>query len=117
MGLVLKITGGIILAVVLLIAGCSALLAASADEVLTEDAGVVQVDAPSGMCWSGAIGDSSKDGCGPASFDIEGEYIIVANAHKQTPGDWTLTLTLTVGGDVKDTSETSAEFGLASVSE
>jgi hypothetical protein len=76
--------------------------------------GTVTVEAPEGACWSGAIGDSTKQGCGTESFDVE-EDIIVANAQKETPGRWTLTLTLEVDGDTVDTSTT--EFGIATVEE
>lgn len=89
----------------------------SSCDTLTEEAGTIKVDAPAGMCWSGAMGDSTKQGCGSASIPIEGEAIIVANAQKETPGRWTLTLTLEVGGDVVDTATTDAEFGIAQVSE
>jgi hypothetical protein len=82
-----------------------------------EQPGVVRVSAPAGMCWSGAIGDSTKEGCGSQDIDIEGEAIIVANAQKQTPGRWELTLVLEVDGEQVDESTTDAEFGIAQVAE
>jgi hypothetical protein len=117
--LVLKIAAGIILAIVLLIAGCGVLLSSSADDLDTfdEQTGIVRVDAPAGKCWSGAIGDSTKDGCGDASFTITGEAIISANAQKQTGGTWELTLTLEIDGEQIDRSETTAEYGVAQVVE
>jgi hypothetical protein len=120
--LVLKIALGIILAVVILIVGCTALIASSGDDngglgALGEQDGVVRVQAPEGRCWSGAIGSSTKDGCGNAEFPIEGEAIIVANAQKQTEGDWPLVLILEVAGEEVDRAETTAEFGIAQVSE
>lgn len=78
--------------------------------------GTVTVEAPDGACWSGAIGDSTKQGCGTESFDVE-EDIIVADVQKETPGRWTLTMTLEVDGDVVDTSTTDADFGIATVEE
>ena len=104
--------------IVILIAGCAALVANSDEgKALTDEAGVIAVQAPAGKCWSGAIGNSTKEGCGPKEFTIEGESIIVGNAQKQTEGRWKLTLTLTVGGEEKDRSQTDAEFGIAQVSE
>lgn len=99
----------------LIVLGLSA-CADEATEVLSDEPGTVEVEAPSGRCWSGAFGDRTVDGCGTRTVEIN-ESIIVANAQKQTPGKWTLRLTLTVGGEVKDESETSAEFGIAQVSE
>jgi hypothetical protein len=90
---------------------------ASSCSTLDDQPGTIKVEAPESKCWSGAIGDSTKDGCGSKSFDIEGESIIVGNAQKQSPSGWTLTLTLEIDGEVVDTSTTSAEFGIAQVAE
>jgi hypothetical protein len=118
MKLMLKIAGGIIIAIILLAVGCSVLVAGGIEESsLDDDAGVIRVQAPAGMCWSGAIGDSSKEGCGNKSFPIEGEAIIVGNAQKQTEGKWKLTLILEVNGEEKDRSSTTAQFGVATVNE
>jgi hypothetical protein len=86
-------------------------------ETLEEQTGVVTVIAPPGRCWSGAIGDSTKEGCGRKEFVIEGEAIIAANAQKTDPGRWQLTITLEVDGEEKDRATTDAQFGLAQVSE
>lgn len=86
-------------------------------EAIEEQPGVVRVEAPGGMCWPGAIGDSTKEDCGSASFDIEDEAIIVAVVQKQTPGRWTLTVVLEIDGERVDDATTDAEFGIAEVSE
>jgi hypothetical protein len=93
------------------------ILGASSCSTLDTQPGTVYVDAPSGKCWSGAIGDSTKDGCGSKSYEIKGESIIVANAQKQTSGHWTLTLRLEMDGKTVDTSSTTAEYGIAQVEE
>jgi hypothetical protein len=85
-------------------------------DVLSDEPGTVLVEAPARRCWSGAFGDRTVEGCGSRTVGID-EDIIAANAQKRTPGRWTLRLTLTVGGEVKDESETSAQFGIAQVSE
>jgi hypothetical protein len=90
---------------------------ASSCDTLDTQPGTVRVDAPDGKCWSGAIGDSSKDGCGPKSFEIKDEPIVGGNAQKTTEGPWRLTLTLEIDGKVVDTSTTTAEFGIAQVIE
>lgn len=84
---------------------------------LTEAPGTVRVQAPAGKCWSGAIGDSTKEGCGPRTIEVEGEAIIVAVVQKKTPGRWKLTVRVLVEDELKDTSSTSAEFGVATASE
>ena len=89
----------------------------SSCDTLDTQPGTIGVDAPEGMCWSGAIGDSTKDGCGSQSFDIEDEAIIVAVVQKQSEGSWLMTVTLEIDGEVVETATTSAEFGVAQVSE
>lgn len=89
----------------------------SSCETLDTQPGTVRVEAPEGQCWSGAIGDSTKEGCGSQSFDIEDEAIIVAVVQKQSPGRWTMTVALAVDGEVVDTATTDAEFGIAQVEE
>lgn len=117
MGLVLKIAAGIILAIVLLAVGCSALVAKSVDNSTLDDkAGTVLVSAPDGSCWSGAFGDRTVEGCGEKSVKVDGT-ILVANAQKQDAGGWTLRLQLRKSGEVIDTAETSAEYGVVSVDE
>lgn len=91
-------------------------LAASCTD-LTDETGTVRVQAPAGKCWSGSIGDSTKEGCGTRSIRVEGESIIVAVVQKQTPGRWKLTVRVRVGDELKDVSSTSAEYGIATASE
>jgi hypothetical protein len=93
-----------------------ALLGQSSCDPNAKHDGTVLVDAPAGKCWSGAIGDSTKEGCGPASYDLH-ENIIVANAQKTTDGRWTLGLSLLIDGETVDTSSTNAQYGIAEVSE
>lgn len=97
----------------LLMAGCDT----EALEALEEQTGVVRVDAPAGKCWSGSIGDSTKDGCGSKSFTVEGESIVGAVVQKETPGRWVLSATLTIQGEEVDSAETSAKFGVLEVFE
>ncbi len=97
---------------VLLLTGAS-----SCTGVPSKHDGVIHVTAPPGKCWSGAMGDSTKEGCGSKDVLIQNEEIIVANAQKMTDGGWTLTLTLEVDGKTVDTASTRAEFGIAEVSE
>jgi hypothetical protein len=114
MARVVGVVGAACLALAVVSAGCAE---SDSLEAIEEQPGVVKVVAPSGKCWSGAIGDSTKDGCGSKSFDITNEAIIVANAQKQDPGKWKLRLVLEVDGAVVDEASTTATFGIAQVSE
>ena len=90
MGLILKIAAGVILVLVLLTVGCSALLVASANEIDKElknmGSGVVYVYAPNDKNWSGSIGSSTRDGSGNATFRVEEDFAVVAVVQKNVPG-------------------------------
>jgi hypothetical protein len=104
-------------AVVLTLVGCSMLVGQAVDDATAIHNEVVHVYAPSGGCWSGAIGDSTKDGCGSLDIPIsQSGPIAAANAQKQDDGDWELSLGLEVNGKIVDTSSTTAEYGIAEVS-
>ena len=86
-------------------------------EAFEKKPGVVRIQAPGGECWLAAIGSSTRDGCGSKSFNIEDQAIIVANAQKETPGRWKLTLVLEVDGEVVDEESTRARSGVVQVRE
>ena len=76
--------------------------------------------------WQGAVsltggGSSTTEsisGSGPTTIDITGEPDIVsANAQKQDGGGGTLTIQIRHDGDVVAQATTSAEYGVAQVSE
>lgn len=117
MSLVLKIALGIVVGVILLLVGCTAIFAVAGSVDTESETGIVRVIAPGDKCWAGAIGDSSKQGCGIKSFTIEGESVIVANAQKETPGRWSLELILEIDEVEVDRAETMAEFGFVTVEE
>jgi hypothetical protein len=73
---------------------------------------VVEVVAPPSLCWSGAFGDRTVEGCGNQTValkDMAGVYS--ANAQKQDDGASELTLVLTVGG--RELDRTSTRRGLS----
>jgi len=82
----------------------------------TSTTATVSVVTDSSTCWSGAIGDSTKDGCGPATFQIDGiAGIFSANAQKQSEGPSELTLVLEIDGREVDRATTTAAYGIAQV--
>lgn len=126
MGLVAKIVLGVVLGLVVFTGACVALIGGAANEAvqdldkLTEpaDSAIARVEAPTGVCWSGAIGNATRDGCGPAEFDITAEGtggIYSVNAQKQGEGSEPLTLVLVINGEEVDRAETTAAYGVVSV--
>jgi hypothetical protein len=79
-------------------------------------AAVVEVIAPPSLCWSGAFGDRTVEGCGNQTVPVEDMAgVYSANAQKQDEGSSELTLVLKVGGQELDRTSTSAAYGVASV--
>lgn len=78
---------------------------------------VVRIEAAEDVCWSGAIGNATEDGCGNATFeDVDGiGGIYSANAQKQDDSPEPLTIILEVGGEVADEATTDAAFGVVQV--
>src|SRR5262245_48357800 len=87
-----------------------------ASRVPTNHTATVTVTAPDGYCWSGAIGDSAKAGCGTRTFDVK-DVMVGGDVQKETPGRWILTMTVRHGDQVVNTSSTDAEFGITEVVE
>jgi hypothetical protein len=115
MKLMVKIAGGILLAFVLLAAGCAALVSKAADEATKEKAWSVRVTAPAGKCWSGAVGAVSKDGCGSQTVTFSDMAITAVVLQKRSAGSWTLNVSLVSDGTAVDTKEASAEYGVVTV--
>lgn len=70
--------------------------------------------------WSGSVGGDgsirSVDGTGTATFDIEGDPLVVsANAQKQDGSSDTLTIQILEDGELIAERSTSAEYGVAQV--
>jgi hypothetical protein len=117
MKLVLKIAGGVILAVVLLTAGCAALISKGVSDATKKQTWTVRVKAPYGAHWSGAFGSSTVDGSGSKNVRVRDTLITAANAQKQDSGHWLLRLQLlNKDGKVIDSAGTTAQYGVASVS-
>jgi cytoskeletal protein RodZ len=87
----------------------------------SSSSGVAVVISYSGE-WSGAIADSSGtrsiEGTGSETISLDGvDGAVAANAQKRDSGSGTLTISLTNGGSTLKTSSTSAQYGVASVSD
>lgn len=115
MKLVLKIAAGIILAVIVLVAGCSVLLNSASKDLTKEKTWRVVVSAPAGKCWSGSFGERTIDGCGSRRITVRG-LIAAANAQKKDGGRWRLRLTMRGDdGKLADRQTTTAAYGVVSV--
>ena len=98
--------------------GALVLLAACDTETLQtfeDKPAVIRVEAGPDVCWSGAIGNSTKEGCGTREFRVQ-EAITVANVQKQGKAG-KLSLVLEIDGEVVDRATTTASYGIAEVSE
>jgi hypothetical protein len=88
----------------------------------------VRVTMPAGQCWSGSIGvdvnQASHEGCGTRTIDVRDDCDIAVVAVIQKgfdditlePFPGTLTVDILRSGEVVETSSTSADFGVVSVS-
>ncbi len=82
----------------------------------TTDA-IIQIDAPSSLCWSGAIGDATREGCGSAAINVDSSIgIFAATAQKQSDDKQALTISLIIKGKVVDSATTTASYGVVIVS-
>jgi hypothetical protein len=116
MKLVLKIAGGVVLAIVVLTAGCAALIGSSMDKATKKEPWSVEVTAPEGSCWSGSFGAKTVDGCGSQTVNFNDIAISAADAQKQDGGGWPLELALYKGDKQLDDQTTSAAYGVVTVS-
>lgn len=87
----------------------------------SSSSGVAVVISYSGE-WGGAIADSTGtrtiEGTGPKTINLgEVDGAVAANAQKKDSGSGTLTISLTKDGSTLKTSSTSAQYGVASVSD
>ena len=78
--------------------------------------GEVRVVAQQRVCWSGSIGDSTKQGCGSAVYQVEGDLgFIVAVVQKQDAEMLPLTVEIWIDNEMRDTATTTASYGLVTV--
>jgi hypothetical protein len=77
----------------------------------------VQIDAPASLCWSGAIGDATHEGCGTTTINIDSSIgLFAATAQKQSDDKKALTISLIINGKVVDSATTTAGYGIVVVS-
>ena len=78
--------------------------------------GEVRVVAQQRVCWSGSIGDSTKQGCGSAVYQVEGDLgFVVAVVQKQDAEMLPLTVEIWIDNEMRDTATTTASYGLVTV--
>lgn len=111
-----KIALGVALGIMMVMGACVALIAGSTNSVKARSA-VVRIEAPADLCWSGSIGDATREGCGDARFDVETSFgsLVSANAQKKSDKPGTLTIIAEVDGKEVGRNSTSAAFGIAQV--
>lgn len=78
--------------------------------------GEVRVRAGAETCWSGQIGDATRDGCGAMTYPVSGDFgIIVAVVQKKSDDKNGLTVEVWIDGKLADTATTNASYGLVTV--
>jgi hypothetical protein len=99
MKLMLKIAGGIILAVIILIAGCAALVSKSVDDAGKSNH-TYKVSVMTRGAWSGSIGSASYDGLGSRTISFKDKVVTAAVIQKKGAGHLPLTVILYEDGKV-----------------
>ncbi len=82
-------------------------------------AGVAEIviTANPGTCWSGSVGDASRDGCGSQTLQFSSDYGIYVAVIQKSAGDHSqLSVTLNVKGTTMDREYTNSPFGMVTVS-
>ena len=82
------------------------------DEIRSKEATVL-VEAAPDVCWSGAIGGSTREGCGNARFNVTG--VTGLSAVVQNKGAGSLTIAIVQDGKETDRKTTTAEYGVVTV--
>lgn len=110
-----KLALGVCLGILLFFVVCSALISSGIDDATERRAAVVRVEAAPDVCWSGSIGEATRDGCGDARFDVETTVgnLVSANVQKRSPGPGLLSIVIEIDGEEVARNSTEAEFGVA----
>jgi hypothetical protein len=76
----------------------------------------VEVIAAPSVCWSGAIGDVTHDGCGNKTLNITSDIgIFAAAVQKQGDDSNPLTVRITPTGEQSKENTTTAAYGVVTV--
>jgi len=115
-----KIALGVALGLFLVMGACAAIIAGGASKAKTsldKRPAVVRVEADAKTCWSGSIGDATRDGCGPARFDVQTNFgrVVSANVQKKGADAQALAIIVEIDGKEVARNSTSAAYGVAQV--
>ena len=78
---------------------------------------VFRVQTDSSSCWSGFLGDASRQGCGSSEYAVTSSISIFAGSvQKQSADGMPLTLQLIIEGKLVNESTTTADYGVATAS-
>lgn len=111
-----KVALGVVLGLFLFVGACVAIIGSGVKDATEKKTATVRIEAAADVCWQGFIGDATRDGCGPASFDVQTSFgsVASANVQKQADDGKELAIVLTVEGKEYRAS-TSAAYGVAQV--
>ena len=83
----------------------------------TAGSATFKVQVSSSSCWSGFLGNSTVEGCGSKSVEVDSSTgIFAGSVQKQSDDGIPLTLKLEINGKIVDQATTSSAYGIAMVS-
>lgn len=110
----LTIVGAIVVAFFIIAFIVGLVAGSSVDEPTQAE---VRVRAGAETCWSGQIGDATREGCGLATYPVSSDLgIVVAVVQKKADDPNPLTVEVWINGAIADTATTSAAYGIVTVS-
>ena len=110
-----KLALGVCLGLFLFAIACSAILGSAVHKATTQKEAIVRVEAADDVCWAGAIGDATREGCGTKSFPVRtvAGNLVAANAQKKSADSQPLAVVILIDGREVARNSTSAAYGLA----
>lgn len=98
---------GLVMGMGVLVAGCGSMP--------EETSAVARIEAPEGSCWSGSIGDVTRDGCGSSRVELDKSWAHAVMVQKDGDDTSPLTVIIEIDGQEKDRGTTTAAYGVVTV--
>lgn len=70
---------------------------------------------PASLCWTGAIGGATHEGCGDADIPVHDQTGLFSSSVQKKVTGGTVWIKIVVGGKTVASNSTSAEYGMALV--
>lgn len=81
----------------------------------TQDATVI-IDSPEGLCWSANVAMATQEGCGRQEIKVHDDLgMFSSNVQKQGDKPGTVSISIMIDGQMRESNSTSAAYGVAQV--